>query len=376
MISSRSVKKFMAYAVPLRYVKSGLFFWTVLVLVLAGTSVISNIPLGLYTPTVGFQQKKHRIPPVGILPPRLVSPAGKGVVGALKQHIIAIGDINGDIARLRSILRAAHVLEKGVDAWRQGCNDIVVQLGNVVDSGPDAPQILLFLSKLKAQAVKSGGRLITLSGDRELLALSGVSKFMHPQVLKLSAGEEGFRHLYSPRGRYGRIVAEENLAVAIVSDIVFVHGGLTAAYARHGVASLNSKWYEGTLKPNLTTHPFHDAESPLSDHSVVQAAMRGDCDPLFASLAALKARERVEVNVMVVGHTTMPDGKVGTWCDGKLVSIDVAMSRHVKNGSNEAYVCFEPKIRKNKIARTTHPRARFHIHYPLGRGKRTTSIKS
>ncbi|CBZ23990.1 conserved hypothetical protein [Leishmania mexicana MHOM/GT/2001/U1103] len=371
MASPRKVDVFVARAYSRKGVQSGLFFWTVLALVLAGTFVVSKIPLGLYTPTVGFQQSKHREPPKQIIPPAPSTPAGRGIMRAHSQRIIAIGDLHGDIDRLRSTLRAANVLEKGVDAWRKGCTDVVVQLGNVVGYGPDAPEMLQLLSGLKVQARASGGRLITLSGNQELLTLSGVLEYVHPRLLNLSAGHVGLRYLYGPGGRYGRMMAEENLAVVIVSDIVFVHGGLTAAYARRGVDQLNAEWYEGASFMNLTRHPFHNEASPLWDRSVVRAAMAGNCGPLSAGIAALKAKENREINLMVVGHTSMPDGKVGTWCAGKLMTIDVAMSRYVEKGGYEAFVSFLPmlkKVKRKKVFRSTAERV--ETHYPLGSGVR------
>ncbi|AYU80530.1 hypothetical protein LdCL_290009300 [Leishmania donovani] len=374
MASPRKVDLFVARAYSRKGVQSGLFFWIVLALVFAGTFVVSKIPLGLYTPTVGFQQGKHREPPKQSIPPTPTTPAGRGIIRAYNQRIIAIGDLHGDIDRLRSTLRAANVLEKDADAWRKGCNDVVVQLGNVVGYGPDVPEMLQLLSELKPQALASGGRLITLSGSQELLTLSGVLEYVHPRLLNLSAGYVGVRYLYGPGGRYGRMMAEENLAVVIVSDIVFVHGGLTAAYARRGVDQLNAEWYEGAAL-NLTRHPFHDEESPLWDHSVVRAAMGGNCGPLSAGMAALKAKENRDINLMVVGHTAMQDGKVGTWCAGKLMTIDVAMSRYVENGGYEAFVSFLPmlkKVKRKKLVRSTAERVQ--THYPLGPGVRATLL--
>ncbi|KAG5473986.1 hypothetical protein CUR178_04096 [Leishmania enriettii] len=371
MPPQRKVEIFMARAYSRKGVESGLFFWTVFVLVIAGTFVVSNIPLGLYTPTVGFQQSKHRKLPKQSVPGRPTTSAGRGIMRAPHQRIIAIGDLHGDIDRLRNILRAANVLEEDMDTWRKGCTDVVVQLGNIVSYGPDAPQMLQLLSDLKPDALAAGGRLITLSGNHELLALSGVSEYAHPRLLELSAGHVGFRYLYGPGGRYGRMMVEENLAVVIVSDIVFVHGGLTAEYARRGINQLNAEWLEGAASANLTKHTFHDKESPLWDRTVVEAAMRGNCGPVSAGIAALKAKEHLNINLMVVGHTSMKSGRVGIWCAGKLMTIDVAMSRYVENGGYEAFISFRPIIEKvNRKRRMLETKERLQIHYPLGAGLR------
>ncbi|KAK7195526.1 Calcineurin-like phosphoesterase [Novymonas esmeraldas] len=377
MSFSRRVELFLARAYSRKGVQSGLFFWTVLAIVLAATFVVSNVPLGLYTPTVGFQQGKHRAPPLPPTTPAPAVPAGRGILRAPHQRIIAIGDLHGDMARLRSILRAAEVLEDDTDAWRDGCTDIVVQLGDIVDRGPDAPQMLRLLSELRPQALAAGGRLITLSGNHELLALTGVSVHAHAAVMNASGGTAGFRHLYSPGGRYGRMLAEENLVVAIVSDVVFVHGGLTAAYARRGVDELNAAWFQNATAANLSQNVFADSASPLWDRSITQEAMIGNCGPLSAGMAALKAKERIDVNMMVVGHTPMSHGRVGTWCGGKLMTIDVAMSRYMQDGGYEAFLSFDPtvaKVGKRKKTRTLDAQDRVHIHYPLGSGVRAAAV--
>ncbi|AIN99993.1 metallo-dependent phosphatase-like protein [Leishmania panamensis] len=365
----RSVERFMSRAYSRKGVASGLLFWTVLALVLAGTFVVSNIPLGLYTPTIGFQDRKHRVPPPQSIPSTPRIPAGDGILRAHNQRIIAIGDLNGDIDCLRNILRAANVLVKDEDTWREGCTDVVVQLGNVVGHGPDVPQMMQLLSELKPQALASGGRLITLSGNHELLALSGAVENAHPRLLNLSAGSAGLRYLYGPDGRYGRMMIEENLAVAVVSDIVFVHGGLTAVHGRLGVDQLNAAWFEGASSTSLAKNPFHDKQSPLWDSSIVQAAMSGDCGPLSAGIAALKREERIDINLMVVGHTPMKGGMVGTWCAGKLMTIDVSMSRYVKSGGYEAFLSFHPMVKRMKRRRSIlDTKERLQIHYPLGAG--------
>lgn len=356
--------------------KSQAVFWTVLLLVLAATFVVSSVPLGLYTPTVGFQQSRHRKLPRSGRNHSVVSPAGRGVIRGMNQAIVAIGDVHGDLDRLRNVLRAANVLDEETDGWREGCTDIVVQLGDVVDRGPDAAAILQLLQRLKAEAAKSGGQVVTLAGNQEMMSLMGSANYVHPRVLEEAGGLLGFRHLYGVGGRYGRMFVEERLAVALISDVVFVHGGLTPTYAAHGIAKLNNAmWYEGLMDANLSKHAFHTLDSPIWDRSVVTEAMSNNCKTLNDALAALSRVEGTAVNAMVVGHTMTKNGKIGKWCDGRLVSTDVGMSRYIEGGGYEAYITIDALTNTMRRRKVTAP-SRIRMHYPIGSGVHVASITS
>jgi hypothetical protein len=348
--------------------KSKLLFWTVLALVFAAAFIWSSLPLGLYTPTVGFQLSRHRKLPRRHDAAPAVTPAGRGVIKGLNQRVVAIGDLHGDLDILRNILRAAEVLDEETDSWKEGCTNIVVQLGDVVGRGPHAPAILQLLHRLKGEAAKAGGRVITLSGNHEMMSLMGSINYVHPQLLEESGGANGFRYLFGVGGRYGRMFAEDSFAAALIGDVVYVHGGLTARYAAYGVGKLNNElWYQGLMAANLSKHAFHANDSPLWDRSIVAAARQKNCKPLTDALQALSAKEGVPVGAMVVGHTMMPDGKIGSWCAGRLVAADVGLSRYIEGGGYEAYVTVDPyttAFKRKKLSTAS----RIHVHYPLGPG--------
>ncbi|KPA80327.1 hypothetical protein ABB37_04601 [Leptomonas pyrrhocoris] len=377
MSASRTVEALLTRLRSPKNVRSPLVFWTVLVLVFMATFIISSFPLRLYTPTVGFQLRQHRQLPKPRPVSPVVTPAGSSVIEGTYHRVVVVGDLHGDLDRLRSVLRAAQVLDEVTDSWRDGCTDILVQLGDVVDRGPDAPALLQLLHRLRTEAAKAGGQVVTLSGHHEMLALMGSTSDIHPSLLEGSSGSLGFRHLYGVGGRYGRMLVEDNLAAVLIGDVVYVHGGLTATYAAYGMEQLNNElWYQGLMAASLSKHVFHSPDSPLRDRSIVAAAMQSNCGPLDEALRALSKKEGITVGAMVVGHSVMEKGKVGSWCNGRLVSADVGLSRYIEGGGYEAYVTVDPYVapEKGKRARKTVSTAsRIHAHYPLGSGVRVPS---
>ncbi|XVF84285.1 hypothetical protein PTKIN_Ptkin17bG0024700 [Pterospermum kingtungense] len=89
----------------------------------------------------------------------------------LPERLIAIGDLHGDLEKSKQAFRLAGVID-GSDRWCGGFTT-VVQIGDVLDRGRDELKILYFSEKLKREAVKSGGQLITLNGNHEIMNVEG-----------------------------------------------------------------------------------------------------------------------------------------------------------------------------------------------------------
>lgn len=87
---------------------------------------------------------------------------------------IVLGDLHGSLAAFRAILTRAGVLED--DSWRGG-RTILVQLGDVIDRGPDSIATYEFLADLQLRARKGKGRVVRLLGNHELALLEGYFDF-------------------------------------------------------------------------------------------------------------------------------------------------------------------------------------------------------
>jgi hypothetical protein len=63
--------------------------------------------------------------------------------------------------------RLANLIDDS-ENWTDG-STIVVQVGNVLDRGGDEITILYFLERLRQQADKTNGKVITMNGNHEIM---------------------------------------------------------------------------------------------------------------------------------------------------------------------------------------------------------------
>ncbi|KAM0038040.1 putative protein-tyrosine-phosphatase [Helianthus debilis subsp. tardiflorus] len=83
------------------------------------------------------------------------------------DRLIAVGDLHGDLSKAQQALRLAGLIDAG-DRWSGGSSTLV-QVGDVLDKGGEELKLLYFLEKLKRQAVKDGGNVITMNGNHEIM---------------------------------------------------------------------------------------------------------------------------------------------------------------------------------------------------------------
>ncbi|BGP25899.1 serine/threonine protein phosphatase [Rhodotorula toruloides] len=302
----------------------------------------------------------------------------------LRQRIVAMGDIHGDLPAATKILRRAEVIDlKG--QWTGG-DTILVQTGDIVDRGPDTIVLYRFLQSLRPQAERAGGAVASLLGNHEMMNCLGDYRYVTKEDIASFGGERNrrdaflhgwigqeFRANYSIMARVPyliedyptsldapvlpatpsgasdrRFIADPTFAAGSSpasdplrrSAISFVHGGITPEY----LASLSS-------------------DSPISDinrigHSILQSLLSvpggvplglprtaspeqkefwSERGPMWNRDWALeeedeicerveKALEMLNVRRMVMGHTPQFEGILSR-CDGKILLIDTGISR-------------------------------------------------
>lgn len=108
-----------------------------------------------------------------------------------------------------------------------------------------------------------------------------------------------------------------------VGTSLFVHGGLLPEHVEHGLEKLNRETQEWMAKGPTSAQPKflrgRKAVVWARDFSEEDPA-KVDCARLGQALAAVGAKR------MVVGHTIQGQG-INMACDGRVVRIDVGMSR-------------------------------------------------
>jgi hypothetical protein len=299
--------------------------------------------------------------------------------GAPQQRIIAVGDLHGDYEAWLAIARAAGLIDAR-NHWAGG-NTTLVQMGDITDRGPDSLKIVRNLQQLQKEAGRKGGKVVVLLGNHEAMNLVGDNRYttageyaaftdsqsqqrrdrvydankanveaayraldpkLTPDQIKGKwiaehpLGWVEHRLAWSPSGDLGKWAAA-NPAILKLGDTLFVHGGISAEYAKQPVASVNQRiaaaMAAGDDRPgSLLTDPlgplwYRGLVQPDSDAQALRAAAKPPASPLTseqeldAVLLAYGARR------LVVAHTPSLSG-IQITAQGKLARIDTGISRY------------------------------------------------
>ncbi len=247
---------------------------------------------------------------------------------AAPARLVAIGDLHGDLAATRQVLRLAGLID-AEDRWIGG-ETVLVQVGDEIDRGDDDRAILDLFERLAEQAHAAGGAVYPLLGNHETMNASGDFRYVTPGSLPPFAeldpgpgsrsGERGRRAAFAPGGPYARLLARRNTIMQI-GDTVFAHGGVLPEHADEGIEAINAAVRAWLLGEAAAPPAVRDPRSPLwvRDYSLDTDAPA--CERLGRALGRLGATR------MVVAHTVQPSG-ITRACDGRVWRIDVGMARH------------------------------------------------
>jgi hypothetical protein len=294
---------------------------------------------------------------------------------APQARIIAVGDLHGDFQAWTDIATAAGLVDPA-GHWAGG-RTTLVQLGDVTDRGPDSLKIVRSLQQLQAEAPKAGGRVIVVLGNHEAMNLLGDYRYTTPGeyaafvddrsvarrerlymslrksleaaepkalpsqvrdqwLARTPLGWVEHRMAWSPSGELGRW-ATRNPAIAKVGDTLFVHGGISAEYAKFPLDAVNRSvaaamaagedgpksvlddplgplWYRGLTGRDADAEQLRAAAAPPAPHLTIE-------QELDTVLSAYGAKH------LVIGHTPSLQGIIIQY-DGRLARIDTGNSRY------------------------------------------------
>jgi hypothetical protein len=297
---------------------------------------------------------------------------------ASPQRIVAVGDLHGDFSAWRDIARGAGLIDAG-GHWAGG-KTILVQLGDVTDREPDSLKIIRSLQQLQREAPRKGGKVVVVLGNHEAMNLLGDNRYTTPgEYAAFADGQSEARRdkvyeanraqleafyktrnptitpdqvrtqwmaehplgwvehklAWSPSGELGKW-ATGNPAIVKIGGTLFVHGGISAEYARTPFEAVNKRvadamaaaddspasvlsdplgplWYRGLLGVDRDAQAARAAAKPPSP------ALTPDQE-LDAILAAYGAQR------LVIAHTPSLQG-IQITRNGRLARIDTGNSR-------------------------------------------------
>jgi hypothetical protein len=266
------------------------------------------------------------------------------------DRIVAVGDVHGAYDRMVGILQTAGLIDARL-RWTGGKTHLV-QLGDVVDRGPDSRKALDLLRKLEEDASRAGGAVHLLLGNHEAMRMLGdmryvvdgeykafasnqsedikrsvaenIPKERRDQFLKETPlGEVEMMVAFGRQGPYGQWL--RTLPVVIkINGILFLHGGISPATADMSCETLNT-----SAQRELT----EDLEKTRADslHSLVGGedgplwyrGLAEEPDTFAPTVEDILARQ--DARAIVIGHTITPDLRIRPRFNGRVFQIDTGM---------------------------------------------------
>lgn len=243
------------------------------------------------------------------------------------ERVVAVADLHGDFDRFVYILAHPQVHLIDEDLHWAGGKTHLVQLGDVMDRGPRAKDILDLLMRLESEAAAAGGAVHMLLGNHEEMNVTGIAldypgyvtveqfvaflpddvrrqkdedylkalpaearKKVELEGLNIFVDEDyraywkGLLDAKDPRAvrayvlgfnrRYGDWLVRQN-AVIKIDGVVYVHGGISETLSKWPIREINQVirqelgFFQGRMRnPQEYAKPFHprlvyDPGSPL-----------------------------------------------------------------------------------------------------------------
>ncbi len=216
-------------------------------------------------------------------------------------RIVAIGVINNSYEQLHQLLLELSLIDESGD-W-SGADAYLVSLGDLVGQGPDSRKVLDLLMRLQSQAPDSGGRVLQVLGDHELMLLAGDLQYV-------SESDHQFAEAFSPFGVYGAWLLSA-VPVIKINDSIFVHGGLSSELFDKSVDEINQTIRTQLEQVTKSRSPAGKELKKLteSENSPAFSARgpiwyRGNstCHPYSESFNTEKILKRLGAMHIIVGH--------------------------------------------------------------------------
>jgi hypothetical protein len=273
------------------------------------------------------------------------------------ERIVAVGDVHGAHDRFVEILQTAGIIDARL-RWSGGRAHLV-QLGDVVDRGPDSRKALDLLRRLEREASSAGGAVHALLGNHEIARMLGDLRYVDPGEYRAFAtqdSEEIRRRAFSDReellkttplgsvemqiafmreGMYGQWLRTLDTVVKI-NGVLFVHGGISPLVSAIPCGDINA-----TVRREMTKDLDQTRSAPLAS-----LAAREDGPGWYRGLAEEPDGFTPEVDgvltrqaatAIVVGHTVSATGRIRVRFGGRVVQIDTGMQpAYAPNGRASA----------------------------------------
>lgn len=283
-----------------------------------------------------------------------------------QRRIISVADLHGDFVHTCQILQSLGIM--GEDGAWTGGNTVLIQTGDVTDRGDESGLIYRALFRLQDEAPKSGGEVILLLGNHELMNMQGDFRYatrgdseslgvITSAVAPLHCVRDarcfgkwvtrrsgGRKEAFSPEGWLGQGLRRRFKVVAVIGPehglqhpVVYVHAGILPQLLDQVGASSTDSTAEVVEKINASfLKLLAGNEASIRKFNT---PLFGDDGPVWTRRFALFNDERtvckelqrslntIGADRMVVGHTAQSDGKIHHRCGGRFILADTYISQ-------------------------------------------------
>lgn len=288
------------------------------------------------------------------------------------DRVVAFGDVHGDYVQFVRLLKQAGLVDEKLK-WSGG-EAHFVQLGDILDRGPDSRKIADLIMDLEREARRKGGRVHFVIGNHEAMNMTGDFRYVHAgeyeafkgsnskrnqdrawrshlEAVKRTTPKERWgefddaykakwleehplgwselRYAWSPKGTYGEWLLEHH-AVIKINNMLFVHGGIGPSFVDASAA-----WLNDGINAELSTGIYNpeglafDQEGPLWYRELAWGKEATEGPHVDALL------QTHGVDHIVVAHTPIT-GAIMPRFGNKIVLIDVGLGTHY--GRRDAYL--------------------------------------
>lgn len=228
--------------------------------------------------------------------------------------IFVVGDLHGDFQNTLTILKAAGLVStvnpnersqtfRNQFQWT-GRNNVVVQMGDIVDRGPDSPLIYELFEILRNQAKHYGGEIHHLFGNHESMNLCGDHNSLSRVELKryFNNSFQNWKQAWSPFGSIGRFVRQHfNIIKVLYGQLLFVHAGLVADFARFSPEDLKSAFLYRVDKQHCSL-PTKQSGNPPTTYSELRSLGTFKHDLIYGRISPLWSRVSSEMEESIACH--------------------------------------------------------------------------
>lgn len=253
------------------------------------------------------------------------------------DRLVIIGDIHGDIKRLKTILIDAKIINNNIEWIAEPPNTVVVQMGDQVDSLNrdetiaewevlDDVEVIYFTNLLDKFAQSKGGRFISIIGNHEFMNVIG--NYSYVSSKSMANNENKRRDLFKAKGVLSPILSKRPIVLKI-GELFFCHAGLTTKHLEllkkydKDISYINRIWKNFVLHSNVLKEDKELFDNILLDYNGIlwtrELDNQNDLNEMLKS---------INCTFMFVGHTVMDGIK---FYNNKVWYTDTGISRAFGN---------------------------------------------